>query len=62
MLDDGGVVNNGLFVAAELGEAVCAVVEGLDVVGAALGVLHTVLDFICVVLDGQFKSFKFSVD
>jgi len=32
LLNDRGVVNNGLFVAAELGEAVRTVVEGLDVV------------------------------
>jgi len=32
LLDDRGVVNDGLFVATELGEAVRTVVEGLDVV------------------------------
>lgn len=62
LLNDRSVVNNGLFVATELGEAVCTVVEGLDVVRSALGVLLAVFDLISVVLDGQLVPLELSVD
>ena len=62
LLNDRSVVNNGLFVATELGKAVCTVVEGLDVVRSALGVLLAVFDLISVVLDGQLVPLELSVD